>query len=99
MAMMATRDAPPAFTSDEERWGAVVRRDRRADDTFRYAVRTTGVYCRPSCAARRARRENVRFYATGGEARGPASARAGAAARTSRRATPGAPRRWRRPAG
>ena len=58
MAMMATREATPqAFTSDEERWGAVVRRDRRADDTFCYAVRTTGVYCRPSCASRRARRD------------------------------------------
>jgi AraC family transcriptional regulator of adaptative response/methylated-DNA-[protein]-cysteine methyltransferase len=66
---MATHEAATAaFASDEERWGAVVRRDRRADDTFCYAVRTTGVYCRPSCASRRARRENVRFYATGGEA-------------------------------
>ena len=60
--------ATPAFTRDEERWGAVVRRDRRADGLFFYAVRTTGVFCRPSCAARRARRENVAFYATAGEA-------------------------------
>jgi AraC family transcriptional regulator of adaptative response/methylated-DNA-[protein]-cysteine methyltransferase len=58
----------PAFNRDEDRWGAVVRRDRRADGIFCFAVRTTGVYCRPSCAARRARRENVRFYATGREA-------------------------------
>jgi AraC family transcriptional regulator of adaptative response/methylated-DNA-[protein]-cysteine methyltransferase len=58
----------PAFTGDEDRWTAVVRRDRRADGVFCYAVQTTGVYCRPSCAARRARRDNVRFYSTGGEA-------------------------------
>jgi AraC family transcriptional regulator of adaptative response/methylated-DNA-[protein]-cysteine methyltransferase len=46
----------------------VVRRDRTADGTFYYAVRTTGVYCRPSCAARLPRREHVRFYATCEEA-------------------------------
>ena len=60
--------ASPGFASDEDRWGAVVRRDRRADGLFYYAVQTTGVYCRPSCAARRARRENVRFYAADAEA-------------------------------
>ena len=58
----------PAFASDEDRWAAVVRRDRRSDGTFYYSVRTTGVYCRPSCAARLARRENVRFHSTWGEA-------------------------------
>lgn len=52
------------FSSDEDRWEAVVRRNRAADGTFYYAVRTTGVYCRPSCPARRARRENVQFYMT-----------------------------------
>ena len=49
------------FTSDAERWDAVVRRDRAADGKFYYSVATTGVYCRPSCAARLARRENVCF--------------------------------------
>jgi AraC family transcriptional regulator of adaptative response/methylated-DNA-[protein]-cysteine methyltransferase len=44
-------------------WAAVVARDRSADDAFVYAVRTTGVYCRASCPSRRARRENVAFYA------------------------------------
>jgi len=58
----------PAFASDAERWTAVVGRDPRADGTFYYSVRTTGVYCRPSCAARQARRENVRFHATPAEA-------------------------------
>ena len=56
------------FSSDEERWEAVVRRDRAADGAFYYAVQTTGVYCRPSCAARLARREHVRFHTTCEEA-------------------------------
>jgi AraC family transcriptional regulator, regulatory protein of adaptative response / methylated-DNA-[protein]-cysteine methyltransferase len=46
------------------RWSAVVARDGQADGIFVYAVVTTGVYCRPSCPARRPRPENVRFYAT-----------------------------------
>jgi AraC family transcriptional regulator of adaptative response/methylated-DNA-[protein]-cysteine methyltransferase len=50
--------------NDEERWAAVLRRDAAADGTFYYSVRTTGVYCRPSCAARVARRENVAFHLT-----------------------------------
>jgi len=53
---------------DEDRWAAVVRRDRNADGRFYYSVRTTGVYCRPSCASRLARRENVRFHSTRVEA-------------------------------
>lgn len=52
------------FATDEQRWEAVKRRDPAADDVFFYSVRTTGVYCRPSCAARLARRENVAFHAT-----------------------------------
>lgn len=47
---------------DQARWLAVVQRDRRRDDEFVYAVNTTGVYCRPSCPARRPRPEHVRFY-------------------------------------
>jgi AraC family transcriptional regulator of adaptative response/methylated-DNA-[protein]-cysteine methyltransferase len=49
---------------DEARWAAVVVRDREADGRFYYSVRTTGVYCRPSCAARLALRENVAFHET-----------------------------------
>jgi len=45
-------------------WSAVERRDRTADGTFVYSVRTTGVYCRPSCAARLPRRDNVAFHQT-----------------------------------
>src|SRR6266566_2934754 len=66
--MAQTARTSPPFSSDEERWEAVVRRDRAADGVFYYAVRTTGVYCRPSCAARLARREHVRFHATCEEA-------------------------------
>ena len=53
---------------DDQRWSAVVRRDRSADGQFLYGVKTTGVYCRPSCGARRALRENVSFHANCEEA-------------------------------
>jgi AraC family transcriptional regulator of adaptative response/methylated-DNA-[protein]-cysteine methyltransferase len=43
-------------------WQAVLERDRRFDGKFVFAVRSTGVYCRPSCPARRPRQTNVRFY-------------------------------------
>jgi AraC family transcriptional regulator, regulatory protein of adaptative response / methylated-DNA-[protein]-cysteine methyltransferase len=58
------------MTSDDEKWAALGARDRRYDGRFVYAVRTTGVYCRPSCPARRARPENVAFYGTPGDAEG-----------------------------
>jgi len=56
------------YASDEERWRAVVRRDRKADGKYYYSVKTTGVYCRPSCSARQAKRENVQFHASCEEA-------------------------------
>jgi AraC family transcriptional regulator of adaptative response/methylated-DNA-[protein]-cysteine methyltransferase len=49
-------------TRRDPRWSAVLARSADADGTFFYSVRTTGVYCRPSCAARLARPENVRFH-------------------------------------
>src|SRR5712691_6230648 len=66
MGFMATSKelAASPFSDDEERWAAVVRRDRNADGAFYYSVRTTGVYCRPSCGARLPRRENVAFHAS-----------------------------------
>lgn len=54
----------PLFATDEDRWAAVTRRDRNADGIFYYSVRTTGVYCRPSCGARLAHRKNVEFHLT-----------------------------------
>jgi len=55
--------------SDDQRWEAVLRRDRAADDQFVTGVLSTGIYCRPSCAARHPSRANVRFFASGAEAR------------------------------
>lgn len=52
------------FSNDDTRWAAIQRRDRTADGQFWYAVRTTGVYCRPSCGARPALRVNVSFHAS-----------------------------------
>src|SRR5260221_18447 len=46
----------------DPRWAAVASRDRASDGMFVYSVKTTGVYCRPSCGARRPRRENVVFH-------------------------------------
>lgn len=62
-------DATGGFVTDDARWSAVLKRDPNADGHFLYAVRTTGVYCRPSCASRAARRENVAFYRDSGAAR------------------------------
>jgi AraC family transcriptional regulator of adaptative response/methylated-DNA-[protein]-cysteine methyltransferase len=62
-------DAQPVPDADADRWDAVRRRDASADGRFVYAVRTTGVYCRPSCPSRPARRENVSFFADGAAAR------------------------------
>lgn len=48
--------------TDDDRWQAVMNRDARADGQFVFAVQTTGIFCRPSCRARHALRQNVRFY-------------------------------------
>ena len=55
-------------TVSDPRWAAVVARDPKADGKFFYSVKTTGVYCRPSCAARTARPENVAFHLTAADA-------------------------------
>ncbi len=54
---------PIVADTDDRRWQAVCERDTRADGQFVFAVLTTGICCRPSCRSRRARRENVRFFA------------------------------------
>jgi AraC family transcriptional regulator of adaptative response/methylated-DNA-[protein]-cysteine methyltransferase len=56
------------FSTDKQRWAAVVRRDAAADGAFFCAVKTTGIYCRPVCPARRPNRVNVVFYVTTREA-------------------------------
>ncbi|OAJ64147.1 bifunctional DNA-binding transcriptional regulator/O6-methylguanine-DNA methyltransferase Ada [Paraburkholderia ginsengiterrae] len=64
-----TASRAPRWTSDDERWDAVTRREPQADGAFFYAVKTTGVFCRPSCASRQPRRENVAFFADAAAAR------------------------------
>jgi len=54
---------------DDTAWAAAQRRDRSFDGRFFTGVLTTGIYCRPSCAARHPLRQNVRFFASGAEAR------------------------------
>lgn len=58
----------PATTSNtverDPRWAALVARDADMDGRFYYSVRTTGVYCRPSCGARMPKPENVQFHET-----------------------------------
>ncbi len=61
-------EAQAEYACDEERWNAVLRRDSGADGKFYYSVRTTGIYCRPTCSSRRPKRENVRFHASAEEA-------------------------------
>lgn len=53
----------------DKAWAAVLRRDRAFDGRFVTGVLTTGIYCRPSCAARHPARGNVRFFADGAAAR------------------------------
>jgi AraC family transcriptional regulator of adaptative response/methylated-DNA-[protein]-cysteine methyltransferase len=61
--MTALRLLTHSTVDPEQAWEAVVHHDRRFDGRFVYAVRTTGVYCRPSCASRRPNRRNVHFFA------------------------------------
>ncbi len=76
-----------AYTNPEERWAAVVARDRSADGAFVLGVKTTGVYCRPGCSARTPLRRNIEFFDT------PAAAeRAGY--RACRRCTPDRESPW-----
>jgi len=63
MATMAIDHGSTHFSASEA-WRAVERRDRRSDGAFVYAVRSTGVYCKPSCPSRRPSRANVRFFLT-----------------------------------
>jgi AraC family transcriptional regulator of adaptative response/methylated-DNA-[protein]-cysteine methyltransferase len=66
--MSSSNQALGATVTSDPRWAAVVARDARADGSFFYSVKTTGVYCRPSCAARAARPENVGFHRTRADA-------------------------------
>ncbi len=77
MATLARDIRPPrsepmdnvARLDPDTAWAAFMRRDRSWDGRVIGAVKTTGVYCKPSCPARRPKREHVSFFASGGEAR------------------------------
>ena len=64
MTKRSTIEEIASRTVNDPRWVALIGRDSSADGKFFYSVKTTGVYCRPSCAARPARPENVRFHLT-----------------------------------
>ncbi len=65
-AAMGRREA--VTRGDDEKWAAVLGRERVFDAAFVYAVRTTGIYCRPTCPSRRPRREHVTFYGAAADA-------------------------------
>lgn len=61
-------DALVCTDINEQHWQAVCARDTTQDGTFYFAVRTTGIYCKPSCSARRPKRQNVEFFSSCAEA-------------------------------
>src|ERR1051325_4437535 len=62
MLSRVSRAAVVTHLDAGRRWHIVLARDRRFDGAFVYAVRSTGIYCRPSCASRRPRRTQVTFF-------------------------------------
>jgi AraC family transcriptional regulator, regulatory protein of adaptative response / methylated-DNA-[protein]-cysteine methyltransferase len=80
-AAVAERGVAERRRQDERRWRAVLARDPRFDGAFVFGVRSTGIYCRPSCPARRPRRRNVVFFPV-------AEAAEGAGFRSCRRCRP-----------
>src|SRR6266852_6549922 len=69
MKMLQLSTTVPAIINHPELWNAVLARDASRDGSFVFAVRTTGIYCRPSCPARRPRPENVVLLRTPADAR------------------------------
>jgi AraC family transcriptional regulator of adaptative response/methylated-DNA-[protein]-cysteine methyltransferase len=66
--MMHTETHLADQTASDGMWRAVVTRDRQGDGRFVYAVRSTGVFCRPSCPSRKPNRDRVEFFGTPAEA-------------------------------
>jgi AraC family transcriptional regulator, regulatory protein of adaptative response / methylated-DNA-[protein]-cysteine methyltransferase len=64
MSGSTTHGRLAAATERDPRWTSVITRDSKADGMFYYSVDTTGVYCRPSCAARPAKPKHVQFHTT-----------------------------------
>ncbi len=65
---MAKSSGSKGFSTTNQRWQAVVGRDKQAANAFVYAVRTTGIYCRPGCSSRLPRPENVVYFNTAPQA-------------------------------
>ena len=57
------------YLTDTDRWHAVVERDTSADGCFYYGVKTTGIFCRPSCSSRLPNRENIEYFISSQEAK------------------------------
>ena len=64
MSKDSTIEERARATKNDPRWMSIINRDASGDGKFYYSVKTTGVYCRPSCAARLARPENVLYHLT-----------------------------------
>src|SRR5713226_8740655 len=60
--MLQSSTNMPATMNNPDLWNAILSRDASRDGSFVFAVRSTGIYCRPSCPARRPRLEQVRFF-------------------------------------
>ncbi len=84
---MKTEHSTATFSNDETRWNALLSRDSSADGEFFYAVRTTGVFFRPSCASRQPRRDNVEFFDTPSKPKLPVIGRAIGVSRAACRAS------------
>ena len=65
---MTTLQKEPAMLDPQQLWTAVLSRDTRFDGRFVYAVRSTGVYCRPTCPSRRPRQSQAVFFTVPEEA-------------------------------
>ena len=65
---MTVKTEESRYESDETRWAAVQARDAAADGAFWVAVKTTGIYCRPSCRSRQPLRRNVEFHTRAADA-------------------------------
>lgn len=61
---MSNHDNSTRYASEQTRWEALLQRDPQAADAFCYGVRTTGIYCRPTCPSRKPQRANVCFFDT-----------------------------------
>jgi AraC family transcriptional regulator of adaptative response/methylated-DNA-[protein]-cysteine methyltransferase len=85
---MTIEPMTPIRTATDPRWQSLAGRDRTADGQFFFSVKSTGVYCRPSCPARRPKPENVAFYAS-------AAAAEAAGFRACKRCHPDRPELWR----